>query len=561
MIIADIVFIALLLGIVTVLAWFLGGYIGKVYEGGKVKGLRFLEPVEKFFYRLFGVDPAKETGWKEYAISFVWFTLIGVVLLFAIQLCQGFLPLNGQGFGAVRWDSALNTAVSFATNTNWQPLAGEASMSNLTQMIGMTVQNFLSAAAGLAVAAALIRAFTRKSSDKIGNFWVDMTRSLVYILLPISVIFAVLYAGFGVVQTLQASVAAHTLQGATQILPMGPVASQLAIKLLGSNGGGFFGANSAHPFENPSLVTSIISLVAILLIPAALPFTFGKMLGDKKKGIAIFVAMMVLFVIGMGIIYASEINAPKVPGMAGTSAMYGKEVRFGVAGSALWSQATTVTSNGSVNAMHDQMNPMSNLVQIFNISIGEVIFGGVGVGLVGMILYAVLTMFIAGLMIGRTPELLGKKLQITEMWMAVISLMGPAVVLLCMAAIGILFKANIGSSNPDGSRALTEILYANASFVGNNGSALGGIPANTMFMNLAGTFGMLFGRFATVIPAIAIAGSIAGKKISPPSIATININTTVFIVMLLVIIFLIGALTFFPALVLGPVLESMKMGM
>lgn len=561
MIIADIVFIALLIGIVTVLAWFLGGYIGKVYEGGKVKGFGFLEPVEKFFYRLFGVDPAKETGWKEYAISFVWFTLIGVVLLFAIQLCQGFLPLNGQGLGAVRWDSALNTAVSFATNTNWQPLAGEASMSNLTQMIGMTVQNFLSAAAGLAVAAALMRAFTRKSSDKIGNFWVDMTRSLVYILLPLSVIFAVLYAGFGVVQTLQASVTAHTLQGATQILPMGPVASQLAIKLLGSNGGGFFGANSAHPFENPSLVTNIISLIAILLIPAALPFSFGRMLGDKKKGVAIFVAMMVLFVIGIGIIYTSEINAPKVAGMAGNSAMYGKEVRFGVASSALWSQATTATSNGSVNAMHDQMNPISNLVQVFNITVGEVIFGGVGVGLAGMILYAVLTMFIAGLMIGRTPELLGKKLQITEMWMAVISLMGPAVVLLCMAGIGILFKANIGSPNPDGSRALTEILYANASFVGNNGSALGGIPANTMFMNISGAFGMLFGRFATVIPAIAIAGSIAGKKISPPSIATININTTVFIVMLLVIIFLIGALTFFPALVLGPVLESMKMGM
>lgn len=557
MIVSDIVFFVAFLGVLTTVSWFLGSYIGNVANGT----IRFLEPIEGVFYRLLGVDKSKEMDWKEYAKAFVVFLLFGICLLFAIQMLQGFLPFNPQGFGGVRWDSALNTSVSFATNTNWQPVSGELTMSHFTQMAGMTVQNFLSAAAGLAVAFVLMRSFSRKTVSTIGNFWVDLVKGTFYILVPLSILFSIVFAGLGVVQTLQGSVSATTLSGGTQILPLGQVASQLAIKLLGSNGGGFFGANSAHPFENPSMVTNIVSLFSILLIPAALPFAFGKMLGDKRKGLAIFAAMMVLFLIGLGVVYANEARSVQIAGISGNAGIYGKDVRFGVATSALWSQATTATSNGSVNAMHDMMTPGANLIHIFNIITGEVIFGGIGVGIVGMLLYAVLTMFIAGLMIGRTPELLGKKLEITEMWMAVIALMGPAVVTLCMTGVGILFKANAGSANPEGSRALTEIIYANASFVGNNGSALGGIQANTIFMNISGSIGMLFGRLATVIPAIALAGSLARKKISPQSVASIDIASPVFIVMLIVIILIVGALTFFPALLLGPVLESMKLGM
>ncbi len=557
MVVSDIVFFVVFLGALTAASWFLGSYIGNVANGA----IRFLEPVEKFFYRLLGVDKSKEMDWKEYAKAFVIFLLFGICLLFAIQMLQGFLPFNPQGFGGVRWDSALNTSVSFATNTNWQPVSGELTMSHFTQMAGMTVQNFLSAAAGLAVAFVLMRSFSRKSVSTIGNFWVDLVKGTFYILVPLSILFSIVFAGLGVVQTLQGSVSATTLSGGTQILPLGPVASQLAIKLLGSNGGGFFGVNSAHPFENPSTITNIVSLFAILLVPASLPFAFGKIHGDKRKGLAIFAAMMVLFLIGLGVVYASEARSVQIAGVSGNAGIYGKDVRFGVATSALWSQATTATSNGSVNTMHDMMTPGANLIHIFNIVTGEVIFGGIGVGIVGMLLYAVLTMFIAGLMIGRTPELLGKKLEITEMWMAVIALMGPAVITLCMIGTGILFKANAGSTNPEGSRALTEIIYANASFVGNNGSALGGIQANTIFMNISGSIGMLFGRLITVIPAIALAGSLAKKKISPPSVATIDIASPVFIVMLIVIILIVGALTFFPALLLGPVLESMKLGM
>jgi K+-transporting ATPase ATPase A chain len=523
-----------------------------VAGGSNVRLLGFLAGFEKTLFRFFGVDPKREMDWKEYAKAFVIFLIAGLGLLFAIQMLQGFLPLNPQGFAGVRWDSALNTATSFATNTNWQPVAGEATMSHLTQMAGLAVQNFLSAAAGLAVAFAVMRAFSKKQSDTIGNFWVDMTRSVLYVLLPLSFLFALVFAGLGVIQTLAGSVSVSTIAGGSQTLPLGPVASQLAIKLLGSNGGGFFGTNSAHPFENPSMWSNFVSLIAILVIPISLPFAFGKLLGDRKKGIAIFVTMLTLFVIGLGLVYWFE---------SGQFALYGKDLRFGMAGSTFWAQATTATSNGAVNTMHDMMNPLSNLVQIFNIVSGEVIFGGVGVGLVGMILYAVLTMFIAGLMIGRTPELLGKKLEVTEMKMAVISLMGPAVAILCMTALSIIFKASVGSVNPEGSRALTEMLYANASFVGNNGSALSGIQANTMFMNLSGTFGMLLGRLATVLPAIAIAGSLARKKISPPSVATIDIASPVFVTMLIIIILIVGALTFFPALLLGPVLEAMKSGM
>lgn len=561
MVIADLLFFLLFAGALFVCAWFVGGYIGNVFADGNVGFLAFLKPVENGLLKLFGIGKDRETDWKTYARSFAIFTLFSVTLLFAIQLCQGFLPFNPQGFGAVRWDSALNTAVSFSTNTNWQPLAGEASMSHFTQMVGLTVQNFLSAAAGIAVCAALMRAFKRKSVETIGNFWVDLTRSMLYVLLPLSILFSIIFAGLGVVQTLAGSVQVANLQGGDQILPLGPVASQLSIKLIGSNGGGFFGSNSAHPFENPSIYSNIISLLLILLIPASLPFAFGKVLGDKKKGIAIFLAMLVMFAIGLGIVYASEISTSKSLRITGDAAMYGKEVRFGTATSALWSQATTATSNGSVNAMHDMMNPYSNLVQIFNMVVGEVIFGGVGVGLIGMILYMVLTMFIAGLMIGRTPELLGKKLQVTEMWMAVIALMGPAVVTLLFAGSFLLAKTNIGSPNPEGSRALTEILYANASLVGNNGSACGGFASYTMFVNLSGSVAMLFGRFATIIPAIALAGSLARKKITPKSVATIDIASPVFIFMLIFIIVIVGALTFFPALLLGPVLEGLKLGM
>ena len=561
MAIADLTFFLFFAGMLFACAWFVGGYVGNVFDGGKVGLLGFLLPVERALYRFFGVKPDAEADWKSYAKSFVVFTLFSVALLFAIQLCQGFLPFNPQGFGAVRWDSALNTAVSFSTNTNWQSLAGEASMSHFTQMTGMTVQNFLSAAAGIAVCAALMRAFKRKSTELIGNFWVDLTRAVLYVLLPLSILFSVIFAGLGVVQTLAGSVQVGNLQGGSQILPLGPVASQLAIKLIGSNGGGFFGVNSAHPFENPSVATNIISLLLILLIPASLPFAFGKILGDKKKGVAIFLVMLVMFAIGLGVVYASEVSTSRSLRIASDAAMYGKEVRFGTATSALWSQATTATSNGSVNAMHDMMNPFSNLIQIFNMVVGEVIFGGVGVGLIGMILYMVLTMFIAGLMIGRTPELIGKKLQVTEMWMAVIALMGPAVVTLLMAGVFLLAKANVGSPNPDGSRAITEILYANASLVGNNGSACGGFAANNMFVNLSGSFGMLLGRFATVIPAIALAGSLAKKKISPKSVATIDIASPVFMFMLIFIIVIVGALTFFPSLLLGPVLEGMRLGM
>ena len=408
----DLIFIILFLLIVTVFAIPLGKYMSKVFTGERTFMTPVMRPLEKFIYRIGSVDENQEMTWKRYAYALIIFNIIGILFLFVLQLIQNFLPLNPAGMSAVRWDTALNTAISFVTNTNWQSYAGETTMSYLTQMLGMTVQNFLSAAVGVAALLALIRGFTRKNSDTIGNFWVDLTRTTLYVLLPLAVVFALIFASLGVVQTLNPPVTAQTLEGANQIIAMGPVASQEAIKMLGSNGGGFFNANSAHPFENPNGLTNILETLIILLIPMALVFAFGYIVRNFKQGLAIFSAMMILLVMGMGLAVWSESqlnpNIEKL-GVSGAN-LEGKELTFGVGGSVLWGSLTTVVSNGGVNFMHDSAMPLTGLVYMFNMGIGEVIFGGLGVGLIGILFYIILTMFIAGLMIGRTPEFLGKEI-------------------------------------------------------------------------------------------------------------------------------------------------------
>ena len=551
--------IILFLTILTIIAVILGEYMAKVFSGEDTILSSVCRPVEKKLYWLFGVDETQEMNWKTYSISLVMLNIVGIIALFALQEMQHLLPFNPQKFGALRWDTAINTAVSFVTNTNWQAYSGEQAMSYLTQMLGLTVQNFLSAAVGIAAAVAFIRGFSKKCTSELGNFWVDLTRSIIYILLPLSIVFSIFLASQGVVQNLNPYVKAHTLQGQTQIIAQGPAASQVAIKQLGTNGGGFFNANSSHPYENPNPMTDYLEIFALLIISAALPFTFGVMLKNRKQGWIIYASMMVLYLIGLSIALWSEFHGNPLLSKLGVSHgmnMEGKEVRFGLLNSVFFGQSTTVTSCGAVNAMHDSLMPLTGMILMFNMMIGEVIFGGVGTGLVGMLIYAILTMFLVGLMIGRTPEIFGKKLEPYEMIMAVTVLIAPSIIKLILSSIAITTHVGLSSLGNAGPHGLSEIIYAFASGVGNNGSAFGGLNANTPFYNLTMTLAMLVGRFATILPSLAIAGSLVMKK-SVPDEAKFPTASLLFVAMLVCVVIIVGALTFFPVLVMGPILEHL----
>lgn len=551
--------LALFLAILTIIALALGEYMAKVFKGEKTLLSFILRPIERLLHKLFGVDETSEMDWKAYSFSLIIFNVLGIVALFALQELQHLLPFNPQGLGAVRWDTAINTAVSFVTNTNWQAYAGEGTLSYLTQMLGLTVQNFVSAAVGIAVVVALLRAFTNKKIKTIGNFWVDLTRAIVYILLPLSILYSLVFVSQGVIQNLNPYVKAHTIQGAEQVIAQGPVATQEAIKILGTNGGGFFNANSAHPYENPTPLTDYMQILGLLIISAALPFTFGILLNNRKQGWAIFMAMAILYLLGLGVALWSEFHGNPILSKFGIQHglnMEGKEVRFGILSSVLFGHSTTVTSCGAVNAMHDSMMPLTGLIFMFNMMVGEVIFGGVGSGLVGMILYAILTMFLVGLMIGRTPEIFGKKLEPYEMVMAVIALILPSIIQLTFGAIAATHGFGLSSLNNAGPHGLSEIIYAFASGAGNNGSAFAGLNANTPFYNLTIAFAMLVGRFGTLIPSLAIAGSLIQKRFVPDE-AKFPTASPLFVVMLVSVVIIVGALTFFPVMVLGPILEKL----
>lgn len=540
----------------------MGRYMAKVFSREKTFMDPLLRPLEKMIFRLTGTNEEHEMGWKQYAISLLSFNAWGMLFLFLLQLLQEHLPLNPQGFGAVKPDLAFNTAASFITNTNWQAYAGESTLSYLTQMAGLTVQNFVSAATGLAVVIALTRGLARKTAKTIGNFWVDLTRSVLWILLPLSILVALVYTQQGVIQNLSSYLNITTLEGGKQTIAMGPVASQEAIKLLGTNGGGFFNANSAHPFENPTPLTNLLQMLSILIIPASLPFTFGRMVGDFKQGRVIFAAMLLLFVIFLGVTYSSEIYGnPQVTalGVSGPSAMEGKEVRFGIANSALYATITTAASCGAVNAMHDSLTPLGGLIPMLQMMLGEIVFGGVGSGLYGMLAFVIMTVFIVGLMVGRTPEYLGKKVESQEMKMATLVILIPAVTILVGSAIAGVTKAGTSSILNPGPHGLSEVIYAFTSGAANNGSAFAGLNVNTPFYNIAIGFAILIGRFGVILPMLAIAGSMVTKKVTPAGPGTFQTTGALFAGLLAGVALVVGALTFFPALALGPIVEQLMM--
>ena len=555
--IEDFIQILLFFSVLIALTPVLGNYMYKVFTGKK----QLMHPVfgwlEKLTYKFSGINPGEETNWKMYTFSLLLFNLIGFVFVFLIQIIQAHLPLNPATLSNVSWDSAFNTSVSFMTNTNWQGYAGETTLSYFVQMIGLTVQNFVSAATGIAVLLALVRGIARKTTDKLGNFWTDLTRSTLYVLLPLSILFAIVLVGQGVVQNFKPYEAVHTLQGTQQVIPMGPAASQIAIKQLGTNGGGFFNANSAHPFENPTPFSNFLEMLAILLIPAALTYTYGKMVGSTRQGWAIFSAMLILLLAGLGISLYAEYSANPIFGHL--HLMEGKETRFGITNSILWSASTSAASNGSVNAMHDSLSPISGMIAMINLMLGEIIFGGVGAGLYGMVIFIILTVFIAGLMVGRTPEYLGKKIQAFEVQMAIIAVLAPNLVILLFSAWASVSDAGLAGLNNSGPHGLSEILYAFSSAAGNNGSAFAGLNVNTLFYNLTLGFGMLIGRFGVIIPVMAIAGNMAGKKVTPLSAGTFRTDNWLFIGLLIAVILIVGGLTHFPAISLGPVVEHLLM--
>ena len=591
--------IALYLGALLGLAKPLGGYMAKVYQDEPTGLNRWLQPVEDGIYRLCGVDAKEEMRWTDYAVALLLFNLFGALAVFGLQRLQFYLPLNPQSLANVSPDSAFNTAVSFATNTNWQGYSGEATMSYLTQMLGLTVQNFVSAACGMATLVALIRGFSRRNSATVGNFWVDLSRSTLYILLPLSFLLALLLAGQGVVQTFspyQAVPLAETLSveqpklGADgqalkdasgnavtekielkeQSLALGPAASQVAIKQLGTNGGGFFNVNSAHPFENPTPLSNFLEMLSILLIPAALCYTFGMMVGDTRQGWAILAAMTLIFVVLVFVTVAAEQSGnpalarlgldQQAAGLQAGGNMEGKETRFGVVNSALWAVATTAASNGSVNAMHDSFTPLGGMIPLWLMQLGEVVFGGVGSGLYGMIVFAIVAVFVAGLMIGRTPEYLGKKIEAYEMKMASVVILVPPLLVLGGTAVAVIAEAGKSSVFNPGIHGFSEILYAFSSAGNNNGSAFAGLSANTPFYNFTLGLAMLFARFWLAVPVLAIAGALAAKKIVPVGPGTLPTHTPLFVALLIGTVLLVGALTFVPALALGPVAEHLLMG-
>lgn len=545
------------LGALTALTPLLGAYIARALNGERPMLSRLLGPVERLVYRVAKVAPGQEMRWTEYTASLLWFNATGLIVLLLLQLLQGSLPLNPQRLPAPSWHLALNTAVSFVTNTNWQAYSGEATMSYLTQMLGLTVQNFVSAATGLAVLLALTRGLARKSAQTLGNFWADLVRTTLYVLLPLAALLAVVLVSQGVVQSPSPYADATTLEHAHQVIPLGPAASQVAIKQLATNGGGFFGANSAHPFENPTPLTNFLEMLAILLIPSALCSTYGRMVGSGRQGRAIWAAMMLLFLSGLGVALWAEHQPDRA--LAGLPNLEGKETRFGIATSALWATATTAASNGSVNAMHDSFSPLGGLVALINMLLGEVVFGGVGAGLYGMLMFVVLTVFLAGLMVGRTPEYLGKKIEAREVKLAMIAVLAPCVMVLACSATAAMIPAGTSSLNNAGPHGLSEILYAFASMANNNGSAFAGLNATTPFYDLLGALCMLVGRFAVIVPALALAGGMAGKKAAPASTGTFPTDGPMFVILLVGVVVSVGALTFLPALTLGPIIEHLLM--
>jgi K+-transporting ATPase ATPase A chain len=558
----------------------LGSFMANVYQGGRTFLDPLLRPVERLIYRLSGVKAEDEMDWKTYAVAMLVFNMIGLLAVYALQRLQGMLPLNPQGLGAVPPDSSWNTAVSFATNTNWQGYGGEVTMSSLTQMLGLTVQNFVSAATGMAVLVALIRGIARHTARGLGNFWVDLTRTTLYILVPLSLVVALLLVSQGVVQTFAPNQVVDLLQPATaadgrtmteQVLPLGPAASQVAIKQLGTNGGGFFNANSAHPFENPTPFSNLVEMLSILLIPAALCYTFGKMVGDTRQGWSLLAVMTILFVVFLALaVTAEQAGNPAFRGMgvdqtqSGVNPggnMEGKEVRFGIANSALWATATAAASNGSVNSMHDSYMPMGGLVPLFLIQLGEIIFGGVGSGLYGMLAFVIVAVFIAGLMVGRTPEYLGKKIEAYEMKMASIMLLIPILLAKVGTAIAVVAPAGLATIwNAGGPHGFSEVLYAFSSAANNNGSAFAGLGANTPFYNTALGVCMFFARYWLAVPALAIAGSLVRKKKVPAGAGTLPTYTPLFAAWLIGVILIVGALSFIPALSLGPIVEHLMLG-
>lgn len=514
--------------------------------------------VERVLYKLAGVDPKAEQGWVGYSASLMVFNIAGIIFLFAILKLQHVLPLNPQGFPAVENLLAFNTAVSFVTNTNWQNYSGESTMSHLSQMLGLTVQNFLSAATGIAVAFALIRGFARRQMAGIGNFWVDVTRVTLYLLLPASLILALIYVALGVPQTFAASATATTVEGAKQVISLGPVASQLAIKMLGTNGGGFFNANSAHPFENPSAISNFIQMLSIFVLGAGLTLTFGKAVGNTRQGWAILAAMMLIFVGGVAVVYGAEAAGNPIHhalGVAGAN-MEGKEVRFGVAASSLFAAITTDTSTGAVIAAHDSLMPLGGLIPMFNMQLGELVVGGVGSGLYAVLIYAILAVFIAGLMVGRTPEYVGKKIEAREMKLSVIAIFIPPLMILGLAAIASIVPAGLAGPLAKGPHGFSEILYAFSSAVANNGSAFGGLTGSTPFYNLLLALGMFVGRFGVILPVLAIAGGLSAKRYIPPSSGSFPTTGALWIGLLAAVILIVGGLTFLPSLVLGPIADQ-----
>jgi K+-transporting ATPase ATPase A chain len=558
--------------VLVALAIPLGSYCARVLSGEATLLQRLLGPLERGFYRAAGVRPDAEMHWRDYTLGVLWFNMFGLLVVYGLQRLQHLLPLNPQELGPVVPDLAFNTAVSFASNTNWQAYGGETTLSYFTQMVGLTTQNFVSAATGIAVLVALARAFSRRRAETIGNFWVDLVRSTLYILLPLSLVLAVALAADGVVQTFAPAAEVELMRAATgpegqaitqQTIPLGPGASQIAIKQLGTNGGGFYNVNSAHPLENPTPLTNFLECLALLLIPAALCLSFGKLVADRRQGWVVLGAMFAIFLPLLGLCVWSEGQlAPQLVELGvdpSAGNLEGKEVRFGPAASALWATATTAASNGSVNAMHDSFNPLGGVVPMWLMQVGEVVFGGVGSGLYGMLVFAILAVFLAGLMVGRTPEYLGKKIEAFEVKMAALVVLLPSGGVLVGTAIAVASAAGrAGISNP-GIHGFSEVLYGFSSASNNNGSAFAGLGANSFFYNLALGLCMLIGRYGIIVPVLALAGALARKQTVPPGPGTMPTHTPLFVFLLAAIVVLVGALTFVPALALGPIVEHLQM--
>ena len=555
--------------VVILITWPLGGYMTRVFNGERTPLSPVLRPVERGVYFISGVDEKSEQNWVIYVVAMLLFSAAGFITLYALQRLQGALPFNPQGLAAVTPDLAFNTSVSFVTNTNWQSYTPESTMSYLVQMAGLTVHNFVSAATGIALAVALIRGFARRSANTVGNFWVDLTRCTLYILLPISIVVGLVFVWQGMPQNLNAYTEITTLEGGKQLIAQGPVASQEVIKMMGTNGGGFFNANSAHPYENPNALTNFIQLLLIFSLGAALTNVFGRMVGDQRQGWAIFAVMGLLFLVGVSICYWAE--APGNPAFAALGVdstpsalqaggnMEGKEVRFGIANSALFTTVTTDASCGAVNNMHDSLTPLGGMVPMVNIMLGEIIFGGVGSGLYGMLLFAILSVFIAGLMVGRTPEYLGKKIEAKEVKMAMLAILILPLSILGFTAIAVVAKDGLAGMANAGPHGFSESLYAYTSATGNNGSAFAGLSANTVFYNSTLGLAMFIGRFLMIVPTLAIAGSLARKKIVPPSAGTFPTYGMQFVLLVMGVILIVGGLTYFPALALGPIVEHLAM--